>query len=457
MSRLQRFASTCAALAIGALLACAPAPPPRPHVVLLIADDLGWNDVGFHGSEIGTPNLDALAREGVVLDRFYVLPACTSTRGALLTGRYPIRYGLQASSVQPHATFGLDAAERTLPEALREAGYRTALVGKWHLGHARPELLPLARGFDHHYGHYNDQIGYFTHLRNGGLDWQRNGEVVREEGYATTLLGAEAARIVRAHDPATPLFLQVAFLAAHTPLEVPPDYLAGYADVERRGRRTFAAMVTAMDDAVGEIAAALEEAGMADDTLLLFTSDNGANESFGGDNGPLRGGKYRVYEGGVRVPAFVRWPAALEGGRHYAHPLHVVDLYPTLVELAGGSLDQALPLDGVDVAPALTRDEPLPPRDLLVNASPAMAALRSGDWKLVVKHGPRRRRGGEPTVELFDLARDPGETRDLAAERPEVAARLRAVLQRYEDAAVPPLKPGPVPKDFRAPAVWGAF
>ena len=423
----------------------------RPHIVLLLADDVGWNDAGYHGSEIETPHIDALAASGVRLEQFYVLPACTSTRAALLTGRHPMRYGLQASSVQPHARFGLSLEERTLADALREAGYFTALVGKWHLGHASPALLPRQRGFDHHYGHYNDQIGYFGHTRNGGLDWHRNGEPLREEGYATHLVGAEAERLIRAHDPSTPLFLQVAFLAAHTPLEAPPEAVAHYAHLPRPLRRTFAAMVSEMDTAIGGIVAALTERGMRRDTLVLFASDNGANEAFGGDNAPLRGGKYRVYEGGVRVPALLSWPGTLEAGRRYAHPLHVVDLYPTLLGLAGGSLEQPLPVDGLDAWSAIGRDAPLSRDSFLLNTSPSQSALRAGDWKLLVKHRP------SDAVELYDLARDPGETRDVASTHPEVVGDLRPLLRRYQEQAAPPLKPGPVPPDFQAPAVWGAF
>lgn len=434
--------------------------PRRPHIVLLLADDLGWNDVGFHAPEIATPHLDALAAGGVVLDQFYVLPACTSTRAALLTGRYPMRYGLQASSVQPHATFGLPLSERTLARALHDAGYRTAILGKWHLGHARAELLPQNRGFDVQYGHYNDQIGYFDHLRNGGLDWHRNGETLREEGYATTLVGREAVRLIRGHDASTPLFLYVPFLAAHTPMEAPPGSTARYAAMEPPLRRTFAAMVTAMDDAIGEIVAALDETGMRENTLLLFASDNGANEAFGGDNGPLRGGKYRVYEGGVRVPALASWPGVIEAGRVERDPIHVVDLFPTLLGLAGGTPPASPALDGLDVWPTLARGAPSPRDEFLVNATPSQSALRRGPWKLVVKHGRRRGRGGAagaPSVELFDLAADPGETRDLSAQNAARVQDLFQSLRGYEQQAVPPLKPGPMPKGFRGPPVWGVF
>src|SRR5688572_3098981 len=180
----------------------------RPNIVMIIADDLGGNDVGFNGGkEIKTPNLDALAAAGARLDAFYVQPVCSPTRAALMTGRYPMRYGLQTGVVRPHAQYGLPLEERMLPAALKEAGYVTAIVGKWHLGHVTPAYLPTRRGFDTQYGHYNGALDYFTHIRDGGLDWHRNDKALREEGYSTTLLAAEAAKIVREHDGKKPLFL----------------------------------------------------------------------------------------------------------------------------------------------------------------------------------------------------------------------------------------------------------
>ena len=217
---MSRFLLALAAV----LLAAAAHAADRPHIVFLLADDLGFADVGFHGSEIKTPNIDQLAAAGARLESFYVQPVCSPTRAALMTGRYPIRHGLQVGVVRPWAQYGLPHDERTLPQALKEAGYETAIVGKWHLGHFQPEYLPTHRGFDHQYGHYNGAIDYFTHVRDGGFDWHRDDKVCRDEGYSTHLVANEACRIVAGHDPKVPLFLYVPFYAVAVPPELPDKY-----------------------------------------------------------------------------------------------------------------------------------------------------------------------------------------------------------------------------------------
>src|SRR4051794_4335615 len=204
----------------------------RPDVVFLLADDLGYSDVGFHGSEIKTPHLDKLAAGGARLEAFYVQPVCSPTRAALMTGRYPIRHGLQVGVVRPWAQYGLPLNERTLPAALKEAGYETALVGKWHLGHFQPDYLPTRRGFDHQYGHYNGAIDYFTHVRDGGFDWHKDDNACRDEGYSTHLIATEACRIVAGHDLRVPLFLYVPFNAVHAPHEVPAKYKEPYSKLK---------------------------------------------------------------------------------------------------------------------------------------------------------------------------------------------------------------------------------
>jgi len=426
-------------------LAAAAADAPRPHVVFFLADDLGWGDVGYQGSEIPTPHIDALAERGVRLERFYTLPACTPTRAALLTGRHPIRYGLQEGVVWPWAGWGLPTSERTLAVALGAVGYRPLLVGKWHLGHARAEQLPRARGFAHHYGPYLGAIDHFTHLRDGGLDWHRNGAPVREPGYATFLLANEAVRLVRGHDAAQPLFLLVSFTAPHTPLQAPDPWLARVDGLDG-DRRTFAAMVAVMDEAVGRVIAALRERGMADDTLVVFASDNGGIETHGADNGPLRGEKNELFEGGVRVPAVAAWPGRLPAGAVVTAPVHAVDWYPTLLALAGGRPeDPPHPLDGRDVLDALT-GEPQPPRDLLLNVTERGGAVLSGRWKLVSDATGTR---------LFDVEADPAETRDVAAEHRDVARRLSARLRAWADEAVPPLQDPAQREGFGPPEVWG--
>lgn len=422
---------------------------PRPHVVYLLADDLGWKDVGWHGGTIRTPNLDALAAGGVRLEQFYVQPVCSPTRAALLTGRYPMRMGLQVHVIRPWADYGMPVRERTLPQALKVAGYRTAIVGKWHLGHPTKGHLPTSRGFDHQYGHYVGALDYFTHERDGGLDWHRNEETLREEGYTTTLIGNEAVRLIRAHDPADPLFLYVPFNAPHTPLQAPEKYLRKYASVKDKNRRAFSAMVDCLDEQVGRIVGALEEKGMRGRTLILFSSDNGGPVRQGADNGPLRAGKGTLYEGGVRVPAFANWPGVLDPGEMKGM-MHVVDWYPTLLGLAGVSTKQPLPLDGVDQWKAISAGAPSARREILHNVNPGAGAVRMGDWKLV-------RRFGTDRSELFNLGEDPGEKNDLSSANPAKLKELTARLDAHAAAAAPAKDSSKKPPGWKTPAVWGPW
>ena len=231
----------------------------RPHILYILADDLGWKDMGFQGSpDIKTPNLDRLAGDGVQLDQFYVQPFCTPSRAALMTGRYPFRYGLQTIVIPSQGTYGLSTEERTLPEILKAAGYRTEMIGKWHLGHADRKYWPRQRGFDYHYGAVLGEIDYFTREAHHVLDWQRNNEEVKEEGYNTQLIGADAVRRIGQHDPQTPLFMYLAFTAAHTPYQALPEYLEKFGHIEEETRRTYAAMIACFDDELGKVLDALE-------------------------------------------------------------------------------------------------------------------------------------------------------------------------------------------------------
>jgi arylsulfatase A-like enzyme len=444
-----------------------PAPAPRPHIVYILADDLGWGDVGWHGSEIKTPHLDRLAAAGARLEQFYVQPVCSPTRAALMTGRYPIRYGLQIAVVRPWAQYGLPLEERTLPQALKEAGYETAICGKWHLGHVRPDYLPTHRGFDHQYGLYNGAIDYFTHKRDGGLDWHRDDRASSDEGYTTHLLADEATRLVAEHDTARPLFLYVAFNAVHAPHQVPARYKEVYTHLPEP-RRTYAGMLAAMDEAVGRIVDAVEKKGIAPNTLFLFSSDNGGpNPGHVTSNGPLRDAKASVYEGGVRVPAFATWAGHIMPGKVVNAPLHMVDWYPTLLKLAGARLEQPLPLDGRDAWPTIVEDKPSPHGEILLNATPGGGAIRVGDWKLVI-NGPtrsglldededapaRRGRAARKTIELFHIADDPFEKHDLAASNPQKVAELQSRFDAIASQAVPP-RSALKAAGFKSPRVWG--
>jgi arylsulfatase A-like enzyme len=235
----------------------AQAQPQRPNIVVILADDLGTADVGFNGGKvIKTPNLDKLAAAGARLDQFYVQPVCSPTRAALMTGRYPMRHGLQVGVVRPWAQYGLPLEERTLAQALKEAGYATAITGKWHLGHFQPAYLPTRRGFDFQYGHYNGALDYFTHERDGGHDWHRNDKASYDEGYSTHLLAKEAVQFIQSSR--RPFFLYVPFNAVHSPHQVPDKYKTPYANLPEP-RRTYAGMLAAMDEAIGQILTALDE------------------------------------------------------------------------------------------------------------------------------------------------------------------------------------------------------
>ena len=461
------------AAAIAVPTARADGPASRPNIVYILADDLGWGDVGWHGGEIATPNLDKLANSGAKLEQFYVQPVCSPTRAAILTGRYPMRYGLQVGVVQPHAQYGLPLNERTLPQALKPAGYETAIVGKWHLGHFQPEYLPTRRGFDHQYGHYNGNLDYFTHIRDGGFDWHRDDRECRDEGYSTHLIAREAARLIDSRERARPLFLMVTFNAVHYPHQVPDRYKAPYAKLAEP-RRTYAGMVAAMDEAVGEIVAAVDRAGIRKETLILFSSDNGGPAP--GEvtsNGPLRAAKGTLYEGGVRVAALATWEGRITPKTVVTAPLHAVDWYPTLVSLAGASITQALPLDGRDAWPTITEGKPSPHPEIVLNAAPSAGAIRVGNWKLILRapganpnndvfetggavEKAARKKAPEPRelVELFDLDTDPNEKNNLATALPHQVAELRARYQALAREAVAP-RLAPKAANFKVPRVWG--
>jgi len=431
----------------------------RPNIVFILADDLGWKDVGYHGGSLKTPNIDQLAAEGTRLEQFYVQPVCSPTRSSLMTGRYPMRYGLQVGVVRPWANYGLPLEERTLAQAIKEAGYETAICGKWHLGHLNSQYLPTARGFDHQYGHYNGALDYFTHIRDGALDWHRDDQPVREEGYTTDLLADESVRLIERHDATRPLFLYVPFNAVHSPFQAQQGYIDQYKDIQAKNKRIFAAMVTSMDNAVGRIVSALDKRDVRQNTLIIFCSDNGGLAGVS-DNGPLRGHKGLLYEGGIRVPAIVVWPGVLKAGAVVDEPLHIVDMFPTLIKLAGGTLEQPLPLDGKDAWPTIAQGKPSPHEEILLNVTPANGAIRCGDWKLAWNGGIGANEAGKKAernvFELFNLAEDPYEKNDLSQKNPGKFEELKRRLEFYARQAVTPnVPPNTKPDDFKVPKVWG--
>lgn len=418
----------------------------QPDIVFFLIDDLGYADCGFNGGkDIKTPNIDRLAQSGAIIENHYVQPVCSPTRSTLLTGRYPTHTGVY-TIVSPGAPWGLPLAERTLADALRSAGYRTALTGKWHLGEFEKAYQPNARGFDHQYGHFFGMLDYFTHERVNKLDWYRNGEPLKEEGYTTHLITKEACKVIATGDQSKPLFLYVPFNGVHSPFQVPDSYLKPYAHL-KGNRQKLAGMLAAVDEAIGQIEAALKQAGRLENTLIVFSSDNGGPPP--GDNTPLRDFKGSIFEGGIRAAAFATWPGHIPAGQRIRQPMHMVDWYPTLIKQAGGSLEQKLPVDGRDIWPLLTK-QAASPHDAILSVStqgPSRAAVRMGDWKLIVdgsaadvaptgKKKGKKAAGKYEAVALHDLSADPSEAKNLADAQPERVKAMRARLaEMLKDAA----------------------
>lgn len=416
----------------------------KPHILYILADDLGWKDVGFNGSDIKTPHIDKLAAAGARFDQFYAEPMCTPTRAALMTGRYPMRYGLQTGVIPAGGKYGLATDEWILPQMLKDAGYATAMVGKWHLGHSDPKYWPRQRGFDHFYGALVGEIDHFKHQSHGTDDWYRGNKVVKEPGYDTTLFGQEAARVIERHDVQKPLFLYLAFTAPHAPYQAPKEYLDRYPGIADPNRRAYAGMVSAMDDEVGRVMQALEKRAMRNNTLIVFHSDNGGtrNATFTGDsvvkgelpcdNGPYRDGKGTLYEGGTRVCGLINWPGRIKPGV-VDGMMHVVDMYPTLATLAEATPARSKPLDGMDLWPALSSGATTPRQEIVYNIEPFRAAVRQGDWKLKVT----ALLPGQ--TELFNLNLDASEKANKATENPAKVTELRGRIEELAKQAVPPL------------------
>ena len=407
----------------------------QPNIVHIVADDLGWKDVGFNGAtDIKTPNIDELATGGAKFEQFYSMNICTPSRACLMTGRYPFRYGLQTIVIPGPASYGLDTSEYLLPQVLKDAGYNTAIIGKWHLGHADTKYWPKQRGFDYAYGANIGEVDYFTHSDAGVLDWYRNNEPVIEEGYTTQLIGADAVKYINEQRADKPFYLYLTFNAPHTPYQAPQDYIDRFANIEDPTRRTYAGMIACLDDEIGRVVAALEKKKLRKNTLIIFHSDNGGtrNPMAAGqmadvtkiklpcDNGPFREGKGTLFEGGSRVAAFANWPGKIKPGT-VEGMVAGIDLLPTFATLAGASTAKCKPLDGMNVWETIAENKPSPRTEYIYNVEPFRAAVRPGEWKLIW-------RPLIPTsVDLFDLAKDPYETTNLAAAHPD---KVKAMQDR---------------------------
>lgn len=432
-----------------------------PNVVIMLADDLGWGAVGYHSDWVQTPSIDRLAREGIELDRFYVAPMCSPTRAGLMTGRYPIRFGLARAVIPPYRNYGLLVEERTLPEALGEAGYkRRGIFGKWHLGHHHVKWHPLSRGFTHFEGHYNGAIDYFTLEREGERDWHVGFEPSEKEGYATDLIADAAVSFIReAAKGEAPYFCYVPFNAPHSPFQAKPEDIARYA----KGRTATAedkyrAMIWSMDRGIGRILKAIDESGEAENTQVWFMSDNGGVGKFKPNNQPLHGSKLTTFEGGVRVVACVRWPARWKGGRKVTNTMGYIDVLPTV--LAGADVDpkagelDGRDLDGVSLCRVLEgAGSNFTERDWYSyhgqqGLNRETIAIKTAQWKLVVI-GPDLREDGvtaKHRVHLYKMPDDLLEKRNVADQHPEVVQRLAKKLVTHRSVqpknGVPPYDSG---------------
>ncbi len=430
---------------IVALALLAPVVQERPpNIVVVVADDLGWADVGWHAEEMRTPTLDALVAEGVELDAHYVQPQCTPTRVALLTGRYPSRFGDHCTTASNERA--LPAGTETLASLLRARGYATFLSGKWHLG-SKPEWGPNHYGFEHAHGSLAGAVGMYDHRYR--LDtpfartWHRNGEWLEQTGHVTDLCTDEAVQWIEAHKD-QPFFVYLPYHAVHTPLVEPQRWVRANAHIEHPDRRLLAAAASHLDAAVGRVVAALDEHDLREQTLIVFTSDNGGLRRHRGNaypppdsalevvssNRPLRGWKTEVFEGGMRVPAFAHWRGTLQPGV-CRQVMHAVDWLPTLAALAGVT-ETPEALDGQDVWPWLSAADRDPAPRTLYWKWGSRLALRHGDHKIL------RNRGDGPFA-LFDLAADPGERDDLAASRPQLLRQLHGLLAGQVDRDAQPM------------------
>ncbi|MBA4150253.1 MAG: sulfatase-like hydrolase/transferase [Verrucomicrobia bacterium] len=406
----------------------------RPNVVLIFADDLGINDISCFGSEIATPNIDSLARDGMKLEQFYVAsPICTPSRFGLLTGTYPNRskdnlHGALMYLMERDDHRGIRQHETTIAKVLKKNGYRTALIGKWHLGHNDSDTLPGQHGFDYTYGSQGGCVDYFTTKYGYKPDWFRNAKPLVEAGYTTDLITDDALRYLKQQKKSDPFFLFLSYTAPHygkgwdeetkqltNILQAKPEDRARFKNIKDTNRLEYAAMVASMDDGIGRVLQALKNQKLDKNTLVIFTSDNGGDPRYGGSNDPFRGRKAQLFEGGIRVPCLMRWPGKIKAGTVSQQPATTLDFFPTFSALAG-IRTEGRTLDGSDISSVLLQGKEFK-RDLFWKL-PSADALRRSDWKYV--------RAGKEEF-LFDLATDPIESKNLASEKPNLLKELKTV------------------------------
>jgi len=405
----------------------------RPNIIVIVADDLGYAELGCQGSkDIPTPNTDSIAKNGVRFTSGYVsCPVCSPTRAGLITGRYQQRFGHEFNpgpAGQASENFGLPLAETTLASRLKSAGYTTGIVGKWHLGYDE-KYRPLDRGFDEFFGFLGGAHSYVDSASEALNPIMRGTQKVEEKEYLTDALAREAVAFIERHRQ-RPFFLYLTFNAVHSPLQAPDKYLARFSGITDQKRRTFAAMLSAMDDAIGDVLASVRKNDLEEDTLIFFISDNGGpTPQTTSRNDPLRGYKGQVYEGGIRIPFMVQWKGHLPAGKVRDKPVISLDIVPTALAAAGFMAKNGK-FDGTDLTPFLSGKSSRAPHDVLYWRFGDQYAIRDGDWKLVKTPNG---------TELFDLKADIGEQTDLASKSPDRVKELDARLMKWDSKLAEPL------------------
>lgn len=408
----------------------------KPNVIVILADDLGYADIGVHGcKDIPTPNIDSLAKNGVRFTSGYVsCPVCSPTRAGLMTGVYQERFGHEFNpgppSVSTNETVGLSLTKITLADVMKNAGYVTGIVGKWHLG-SSPKFHPLKRGFDEFFGFLGGAHSYLDSQRDSTNMILKGTEPVNEKEYLTDAFTREALAFIERHSN-EPFFLYLAYNAVHAPMEATEKYLNRFQNISDEKRRIHAAMLAAMDDGIGAVLKKLREKNIEQNTLIFFLSDNGGpTKANGSRNDPLRGDKGTMYEGGIRVPFILQWQSRIPGGKLYENPVISLDILPTAMAVAGGSLPKNYSIDGVNLIPFITGEKNTPPHEILFWRSGTNYAVRKENWKLIkIEKEP---------IQLCDLSKDISESQNLAREKPEIVAELNKVLATWESGLSEPL------------------
>ncbi|KAG8454044.1 hypothetical protein GDO86_000615 [Hymenochirus boettgeri] len=481
----------------------------QPHIIFILADDQGYRDVGYHGSEIRTPTLDKLANEGVRLENYYVQPICSPSRSQFITGKYQIHTGLQHSIIRPSQPNCLPLDNITLPQKLKRVGYSTHMVGKWHLGFYRKECMPTQRGFDSFFGSLLGSGDYYSHYKCDspgicGYDLYENNNAAWDQDngiYSTEMYTQRVQHILSNHNPNKPIFLYIAYQAVHSPLQAPGRYLENYRSIINDNRRRYAAMLSCLDGAVNNITNALKKYGFYNNSVIIYSSDNGGQPMAGGNNWPLRGSKGTYWEGGIRTVGFVHSPILKMKGYICKELVHITDWFPTLVTLADGEIDEDMDLDGYDIWETISEGKPSPRHEILHNIDPMYIKAKNGSWEagfgiwntaiqsairikhwklltgnpgygdwippqsfsnVVVSnrlHNERVTLSNGKSVWLFNITADPYERIDLSGRYPDVVKQLLRRLAQFNKTAVPVRYP---PRDPRSNpklngGVWGPW